>query len=137
MNKILIITIFLSSSIFANNLPNLEGSWYFSSKKEKKGIVFGFDMENDKKIKFSLNFNKNKIALVENDTNYFYKKINDKLYISKTKKKLFKAIEYNDLENVDIFKESGKYKGCIVLKYTHKGMRTFYDKNGYKLCKAK
>jgi hypothetical protein len=138
MKKILLILMFLSSIIHASSFQNIYGKWFFSSIDERKGVIFGTDIENDRGAKLTLEFFKNKtVKVIENNTLYYFDINNNNLYLTKNKIDLLNILKVNKKNQVDILKKSGKYKGCIVLKYLKKGMHGYYRIKGYKLCKIK
>ena len=131
MKKIILSITLLSSILSADFLTDMNGLWFVSSIDGRKGTVFGNDIESKRGSKLTIEIKGNNILVQENGTLYNSLFIKDKLYLSKSK------IDMENLNNVDILKESGKYKGCTVLKYIKKGLKGYYRKEGYKICKIK
>ena len=133
MKKIILNIAILSSILSADFPKDMNGLWFVSSLDGRKGTVFGNDIESKRGSKLTIEIQDSNILVQENGTLYnsLFKK--NKLYLSKSEI----DIDNLNLTNMDILKESGKYKGCIVVKYSNKGLKGYYRKEGYKICKIK
>ena len=131
MKKIILSMTLISSILSADFLKDMNGLWFVSSIDGRKGTVFGTDIESKRGSKLTIEIQNNNILVQENGTLYNSLFVKDKLYLSKSE------IDISNLNNVDVLTESGKYKGCIVVKYTNKGLKGYYRKEGYKICKIK